>query len=225
MPDTATQSETMEVDIPGGVKVTLPKDQAQKVIAERDKRAQDYRSLAEKVGAIEAAKAQAEAQAAAETRRAQEVELAKKGEVDELRKLMTGDKDRAISDLSSKLMRLHVANAVATNPRVVPEARADAISLLMASAGFKLDGDTLQVVAADGKPLADQAGQAIGTDAFIASWLEKRPHYLLDSTPSGSGAKGGSARAIVKSISPAQMATMTPRDIGKHFAEGGTLTD
>lgn len=216
-------ADTMDVDLPGGVKVTLPKADAQKVIAERDKRGAEYRALAEKVGAVEAAKAEAEAKAATETRRAQETELAKKGEIDELRKLMTGDKDKALGALSSKLLRLQVSQVVATNARVVPESRDDVVSLLMSSSGFKLEGDSIKVVDADGKPLLDQAGQAIGTDAFIASWLEKRPHYLLDSTPSGSGAAGGIKRAPTKAISHAQVESMSPGDLAKHFAEGGTL--
>ncbi len=81
--------------------------------------------------------------------------------------------------------------AVATNANVVQEARPDAISLLLSSQTFTVIGGKLQITGADGKPLLDQAGQAIGTDAFIASWLDKRPHYLRDRTPSGSGAANG----------------------------------
>jgi hypothetical protein len=182
--------ETKRVDLFDGIQVELPKADADKLIAARDKRAADYKALAERVGAEEAAKRAESDKAAAAERRAAEMELAKKGEIDKLREIHTADLSKAVGDLSTKLVRLHVGQIVATNPRLVQEARDDAISLLLASTGFKLEGDKLQVAGADGRPISDSTGQAIGADAFIASWLEKRPHLLRDVTPTGTGAAG-----------------------------------
>ncbi len=92
---------------------------------------------------------------------------------------------------------------------------------------YDFDTDAVVVLGDDGKPMVAD-GKPVQADAWLAGWLEKRPHYLLDRTPAGSGgnAKGGKAGSTMTGEAWEAM-NNNPETHAKAVAflrDGGSLT-
>lgn len=214
---------TMEVDI-DGLKVTLPKDQAEQLIAKRQATKDEQRKLNERLGALEAEKRTAEEKAAAAQREKEAAEALKAGDIKKLEEIHTSKLSAERAKLGAKLRDKGLAAVVAKAPKVVPSAVDDITEQLRARTQYDFDSDSVIVLNAAGQPQTDDSGKPVTLDSFIGSWLEKRPHYLLDSTPSGSGAAGGGKPpAAGKVITSAQFEALTPMEQAKHLAGGGGI--
>ncbi len=182
-------TETIEVDV-YGIKVPLPKEQADKVIAQRDAEKVSRRELAEKVGKSEADKAAAESAKLKAEEDKTILELASKKETEQIRALAAKDITEKMGRVSIKLRDKHLAATLATNKSLVSTAIPDVVEALKTRIAYDLESDAIVVLDAAGQPAKDDAGKPVQVDAWISEWIGKRPHYLLDKTPAGSGASG-----------------------------------
>lgn len=182
--------DTIDVDI-DGLKITLPKDQGEALIAKRQATKEEARKLGERLGALEAEKRTAEEAAAAAKRAQEAAEALKAGDIQRLEKIHTEKLTTERTRLSAKLRDKALAASVAKAPKLVPTAVDDVVDQLRARTAYDFDSDSVIVLDAAGQPQKDDSGKPVTLDSFLGSWLEKRPHFLLDSTPPGSGATGG----------------------------------
>ena len=172
--------EQIEVDLGGGVKAMLSKEDGQKFIANRDLKVKAFN---EKEAQLQA-KSDAEASAAAKAKQDQEeriaMEAAKNGELDLLKNHHAAEKAKLAQDNLS----LSLQSALASRQDLVASAVPD-VSAMLAMSG--------DIVRENGKTLhkaADGTTQSI--DAYLDSWLEARPHYKTSTMPpkqSGDGDK------------------------------------
>ncbi len=202
--------------------MTLPKDQATKLIAARDSEKASRRELETRVGAIEAEKAAADAaRVKAETEKAA-LEHAKKGELDKATELLTKSHREREAKIAAQLRDKALKAAVAALPKVVPAAIDDICDQLRARSRYDFDADAVVVTDAAGQPLMDsESGKPAQVDTWLAAWIAKRPHYLLDGSPAGTGAGGGGGKGTGRTATAAQVEAMTPNERGVFFAEGG----
>lgn len=210
--------ETMDVDVPGVGKVTLPKDQATKLIAARDSEKASRRDLELRLGAIEAEKSAAEAARVKAENDRQAADHAKKGEMDKAAELLTKGHREREAKIAANLRDKALKAALATRPNVAPTAIDDIADQLRARSAYDVDADAVVVLDAAGQPLKDESGKPVPVDTWLDGWLEKRPHYRLDGTPKGSGAAGGTKGAAgTSTISASSLDAMTPLEKAKYL--------
>ncbi len=214
-------AQTKDVDI-NGVKVTLPIDIADKVIAGRDADKAKVRELNEKYGKLEADAAAAVAKATKAEEEKAAIEHVKKGEMDRATELLTKTHREREAKLSAKARDKHLAALVASNEKVIKSAIPDIVEQLKGRSRYDFDTETVIVTDAAGQPQKDTDGNPVGVDSFISGWLEKRPHYLLDKTQKGSGGQSGQ-RQTGTVYSNEQFEKLSPREAAKFFADGGKL--
>lgn len=211
----------IEVDL-YGEKVSLPEETAKKLIAKRDEDKQSRRDYDKRIGAIEAEKKAAEeARAKAEADKLA-MEAMNDGQVEKAKEILTKAHREREERLAGKYRDKSLAALLGSHPKLIKSAIADVTDQLAVKTKYDPDQDTLVVLDAAGQPLKDDSGKPIPVDTWVNGWLDKRPHYLSDTTPTGSGAKGGKA-AGAKEISVSAFEAMSPTDRAKHFADGGTL--
>lgn len=208
-----TPPETMDVDLPGGNKATLPKDLALKVIAARDTDKKTLRDMSEELGALKAAKDAETAKAAKAEQDRLAIEHAKKGEVDQVRELLTKENKATVDKLAAKYRDVHLEALVARSPKLLKLATdaeqqqlvRDVVAQLRSSCLFNLEQDTLQVIGADGRPALASDGKPKSADAYLEEYLDARSHLRVPTTSSGSGAAGsGKGAAVVGTIKQSQ---------------------
>jgi hypothetical protein len=183
--------ELVEVDLGSG-KVKLPAADAQRVIGWRDAEKKAKREAEERAGRLQAEKDAAEAARLKAEDERKALEHAKAGELDKTRELLTKDHQAKLDKVARNLRDRSLEAAVRGAAKVVPAAVPDIIDQLRARSRYDLDADAVVVLDEAGQPLKDDAGAPVKVDAFLSTWLAKRPHYVLDGTPAGSGAAGGS---------------------------------
>jgi len=215
-------TDIIEVDI-AGAKVSLPKDVAEKVILWRDTEKAARRDLLEKSGKLEADLSAKEAARIKSEEDKLAMEAAKKGEIEQVRAIMSRESKDREAKLAQKYLAKHLLAAVSSRKDVADTATDDIVDQLKQRSKYDFDSDAVVVLDEAGQPIKDEAGKLIQVDAWLGRWLEKKPHYLRDRTPVGSGAQGGKA-ASGKAISTAAFEAMPPREAAKFFADGGTLS-
>lgn len=214
-------ADTLEVDL-HGLKFTLPKADAQRLIAARDADKAARRTIDEELGrtrtekeAAEAAKVKAETEKAA-------LEHTKKGEFEKATEVLTKAHREREAKIAAQLRDKALKAAVAALPKIVPAAIDDIVDQLRGRSRYDFDADAVVVTDAAGQPLMDsESGKPAQVDTWLAAWIAKRPHYLLDGTPAGSGAGGGSGKGTGRTATAAQVEAMQPRERAVFFAEGG----
>ncbi len=214
--------ETKDVDL-HGVSVTLPADIADKIIQGRDADKAKFREQAEKYGKLEAEKAAAEAARVKADEDKVTLEMAKKGEIDGIKAMLTKDAREREAKLAAKARDKHLAALIGNNEKVAKSAISDIVEQLRGRTRYDFDSETVVVLDPDGLPAKDANGKLVEVDAFANGWLENRPHYLRDGTPKGTGAAGGQS-ATGKSISQAALLAMSPTEQGKFFLDGGSIS-
>ena len=225
MPD-EVKIEMVEVELMSGVKVSLPKEQAQKEIEHRQRHKTEHRSALEELGKVKAEK-DAEAQRATDASRALEAEKAMKaGELDKAKQILTQASEEKLGKIERNYRRARLEAMVAANANVIPEAVKDIADALCHSCRFDLDSESLSAVGADGKPRVGQDGTPVSADALLSEFLNQRPYLRKSTTPPGSGAAGGAGnKAAGKSMLRSEWDRMPSKEKSAHFEAGGTLRD
>ncbi len=218
---TETKLETKEVDL-HGVKVTLPVADADKLIAARDADKVKGRELLEKLGKLDADAAAAIAKA----NKAEEDKIAaehmKKGEIDQARNTLTKEFRDREAKLSAKARDKHIAAIVSANDNVVKTAIDDIVDSLKSRTRYDLDTESVIVLDEAGQPLKDATGKPIEADAFFGTWLEKRPHYLLNKLPKGAGGEGSKTN-VGKIITADAFEKLNPSEMTIFMRDGGKI--
>lgn len=222
MPDAP---ETMEVELLSGVKVTLPKDQAQKEIEHRQRVKGELKSAHEELGKTRAEK-DAAAQMAADNATKLEAEKAMKaGELEKAKQILESASNEKMSKFERNYRKSRLESMVTGNANVIPEAAKDIADALSASCRFDLETESLAVVGADGKPRVGQDGKPLSVDALIAEFIDQRPYLRKSTTPAGSGAAGGAGNKSGKSLVRSDWEKLPAKERSAHFDSGGTLRD
>lgn len=218
----ADEVELVQVDLPGGVSVKLPKADADKVIAGRQATKAEQATLNQRLGALEAEKnAEREARTKAETDAAHAAAI-KSGEIDKAREIAAKSSNDKLAKLSTRYRDSALESMVRKVDGVVPDAVGDIVAQLKQSCSFNLDADTLEVTDATGKAALGEDGKAISADAHIAKFFQTRPYFRLASAAPGSGSHGTPGRPPTgQSASADQLASMAPRARAQFFADGG----
>ncbi len=149
--------------------------------------------------------------------------MAKKGEIDGIKAMLTKDAREREAKLAAKARDKHLAALIGNNEKVAKSAISDIVEQLRGRTRYDFDSETVVVLDPDGLPAKDANGKLVEVDAFANGWLENRPHYLRDGTPKGTGAAGGQS-ATGKSISQAALLAMSPTEQGKFFLDGGSIS-
>lgn len=203
----------------GETQVELPADQADAIIAERQKLKEAKNELALKLQAEAEAKAAAEQKALNEAKRAQAAEALKKQDIEAAERILNEQHQQRISEMASVLKDLHLQRVLAGREDIVPSAVGDIAEAL----GSKLtlgDNNTLAVAGPDGLPLTDpQTGTAVGVDAFIEQYLNDRPHYKRSTIPSSTQAAPGGEAPPSTEVRQSQLNQMSGQERAKLLSQ------
>ncbi len=194
-------AEMMEVDLPGGIKISIPKDQAAKVIAGRDADKASARAQSEELGRLKAVSEAETAKATKAEQDKQALELAKKGEIDQVRELLTKQNTETVEKLAGKYRDVHLRSLIAQADGLLklPDAAKqaslvdDLLAQLRPSCRFDLNADSLCVLGQDGRPALGSDGKPKTADAFLKEFLDARPYLRQPTQSPGSGGAGGGA--------------------------------
>ena len=198
-----------------GKELTLPTEEADALIALRDERTAGFNEAKARLAEIEQAKAEAERKAQEEADRAKAVELAKKGEIEELEGVLTRRHQEQIGKLQAELKRNTISSTLARRGDIASSAIDDVASLLF---------DTLEYTDGELVPKGtDGPGTAGTTDEVIGKWLEARPHYLVSRTPAGSGSRSQDEPPKAKPgrLTAAEFYALGARERAEFIAAGG----
>lgn len=214
------QPELVEVDTLEGFKVKLPKDEAQRVIERRDALKADQRKVHEELGKLRAEKdaESAKARKAEEDRVA--LEHASKGEVDKTREVLTREHRKEMERLTEHLRDTTLKAAVAAMPKVVPAAVNDIVDQLRSRSRYDTAEHAVVVLDEAGQPLRDDAGKPVRVDAWLPGWLATRTHYLLNTTPKGSGGERPHQPKNARTAKRSEFGKSLPKDIAAQVARG-----
>lgn len=211
----------------GDQKIELPAEQAEAIIAERQRLKEQQQDLALKLKAEAEAKAAAEQKAVDESRRAQAIESLKKQDIEAAEKILSEKYETELTRKTAALKDLRLQAMLATREDLVPSAVKDIAEALGSKLTIGSD-DNLAVAGTDGLPLADpQTGAPISVDAYIEQYLSDRPHYKRSTVPtSTSAAPGGEApKSTPAPITQQALEAMSQADRRAHFAAGGQLKE
>ncbi len=217
-----TAVETVEVDV-HGIKIPLPKAQAEKLILARDADKASRRELADNLGKLTADKTAAEAARAKAEEDKQILEHAGKKEIEQIRALASKDYADRMAKVSAKLRDKHIAAKLAAHHGIVTSAIPDIQDQIKHHLQYDAESDAVVVLDGAGQPLKDEAGKPQQADAWMDSWLAKRPHYLLDKTAQGNG--GTAVKTTTgKTVPAATFEAMTTREKALFCEAGGGIS-
>ncbi len=220
---TEAKTDSIEVDI-DGVKLSVPKEVGDQLIAKRQESKAKFKELSEKVGKIEAEKAEAESKVRKATEDAAALEAAKKGEIDEVRKILGRQMDEERQSFTKTAHRKHLAAMIAQNKAIADSAVDDVTDGLLRSTKYDFKTDSLSVVGEAGQLITDDAGAPLKVDTFLAKWLEKKPHYLKDRTIASSGGTATKEGVTGKTISADAFEAMSGMEAAKFLKAGGKIS-
>ncbi len=223
--------ELEEVEIQGGVKVKLPKPEADAYRTARTKDKAEREDLASRYGAAKAEKDAETTRAAKAEQDKRAAELAKAGEVEKLRELLTKESTEKVDRLASRYRDTHLRSAIGSHPTLLKLADSkaqqalvdDVAAQLRGSCRFDIESDMLVISGADGRPALGPDGKPVQVDAWIAQHIDARPYLRQPTKAPGSGAAGGGSTTTGPSITQAAFDAMPPLARAKHFEAGGSI--
>lgn len=219
-------TDLMEVELLSGVKVKLPKEQAQKEIEARQKVKEGRRTQDEEFGRLKADRDSQVAAAEEKRIKAEADSAVKAGEFERAKEILTKQSSERIEKLAVKYRERALESAVAGTEGIVAGAAKDLAQTLARSCRFNLDADTLEVVGADGKPRMGDDGKPMSVDALIAEYIQQRPYLRAASGSQGSGANGkGGGEGKAGEMLRTTWEALSSKLRSEHFANGGTLRE
>lgn len=194
--------ELVEVVLQGGIKVKLPKADADSYSAARAKDKIEREALATKAGTLEEERRAEAEKARIAIENAEALKLAKAGEIDKVRELVNREATAKVSKLAEKYRDRALESAIRGAKGLLQlddKARqdtlvADVLAQVRGTSSYDLERDALVITGQDGRPAVDGQGQPMSADAHIAAWLEARPHFRAPAASDGSGGSGSGRR-------------------------------
>jgi hypothetical protein len=165
-----TAPTTMEVELGGGIKTTLPIDDAKKYIERQNQRNQEHKQLKE-----EKEREAQEARAAKE--KAALLEKMKQNDIDGVKSEVSKEYKDTISQLQSKVYGSEIKNQLRAL-EVVDGSLDDIFTQIKASAAITLEADIIKI---DGKP----------ANEYLNEWVKNRPHFVKVKTQQQQNVKSG----------------------------------
>lgn len=205
--------ETAKVTLPGGVTVELPKADAEKIIVARQKENEERAALASKAGAAEADRKAAEERANREAADKEAIKLAKDGEVEKAKAILTADANKRFSDLSGRLRDQETIAAIRrAAPHLDDAAVEDMKSLIASRAAFDVDSGKVIMLGSDNKPM-QKDGQPVDVSTFLPDWLATRSHFRSAVVPNANGGNAGGKAPVTGTIRVAELASASKETI------------
>jgi hypothetical protein len=172
---------------------------------ERDRAKERLRALeteASELRTRDAERARAEARAKDAAERTQ---LEREGKYREALEAATKKHAEDLTRLRGAAQRRLLPAAILAAARQIPQLAPDALGDLpeLLRPRVRLNDETLEVepLDADGRPLTDEHGRAVGLDAFVGSFVQARPYLLLDRMQPGTGLAPGQGRGGAAEVS------------------------
>lgn len=218
--------ESIEVDLFEGVKVKLPKTEAEKVIAGRQAAKEAQRKAAERLGHLEAEKEAATRAAKEATDRAEIERLQKAGEYQKAQEITEANYRAKLEKVSKGYAKTALAAEMAAFPDLIddPQAREDLTLQLASSCKFNPETETVEVVGPDGRSAMGLDGKPLKVGDLIRSHIEKRSYLRRAIQTPGSGSQGSGPPPTANTMTTDQVAALArenPKALAKFFAEGG----
>jgi hypothetical protein len=204
--------ELAKVTLPGGVTIEMPKADAEKFIIARTKENEEKTALAAKAGAAEAEKSAAIERANREAQDKEAIKLAKDGEIEKAKAILTADANKRYGDLSARLRDQETVAAIRRSaPHLDDAAVEDMKSLITSRAAFDAESGKVIILGSDNKPMMKD-GQPVDVQTFLPDWLATRSHFRSAAVPAPNGGTGGK-QTITGSIRVGELATATKEQI------------
>ncbi len=179
--------DVLEIELQGGIKVKLPKAEAEKYQAARAKDKQERDAAFQKIGAAEEAQRAADAAKQKAEKDRELAETIKKGEVEEVRKVATRETNEKLSKLAAGMIKDRLS-AAATRifPGLASVDYDDIVALNSSRVRFNTETLALDVVDEAGQP-AQHDGKPLSVDALLESFAKGRDRFKTVKQPAGDG--------------------------------------
>lgn len=176
-------------------KEVIDKKLFEEAIATRDAAKEKLRAYEEELNKIRSTESERAKKEAADAAAAEQAKLVEQGKYQDAIKNIENKYKNELSQkdqlVAKALVPAAIKAAASKVKNIVPEAIDDLPSLL--SKNIQLDPNTYQIVVVgeDGKPLTDEKMQPVSVDTFVTSYVTKKPHFVKDGMPTGTGLKPG----------------------------------
>lgn len=219
----AGSDDQLEVDLYEGVKVKLPKAEAEKVIAARQAAKETQRKTIERLGALEAEKDAATRTARETAERAEVERLQKAGEFTKAQEILESRHRSQMEKVASRYAKTALAAEMASVADLIddPRAREDLSAQLASSCKFNLETDTVEVVGPDGRAALGLDGKPLKVGDLIRKHIDERPYLRRATQTPGSGSTGDGRKPAANTMTADQVMSLDPLARARFFADGG----
>ena len=188
---------TVELELPGAVKVTLPAAEAEKYKAARLKDKTEREEMARLLGASKAEREAAERKARQATEDAEAAKAAAAGEYAKVREIAGREKAEEaakwkakVLDTEAKALAADLRNAILEKvPGIDAQDLADSLALIRSRARINPETQEREYLDEAGQPLQVD-GKPAGADALVSEFLSKRPKLVPVQIPGGGIPRG-----------------------------------
>jgi hypothetical protein len=186
------EPELEELELQGGVKVKLPKDEAEKYRTARSKDKEERDGLAKIAGE---AKREKEAAEKAKAEADRQVELEKAMKKEDLKKVRELANEESVQKLARREKRVITEHLRAKISQLYPKVDSDTLedTIALNAPKFRLNAETDEIEAVDaaGQLLTDsKTGKPLTADAVLEAFAKTRSHLQKARTPAGDGDVG-----------------------------------
>lgn len=186
------EPETEELELQGGVKVKMPKEDAEKYRSARTKDKEERDNLAKVAGAAQREKAAAEAAKAEADRQVEIEKAAAKNDLKKVRELANEESVAKLARREKRVIHEHLRAKISQlYPKVDSDTLEDTIALNAPKFRLNAETDEIEAVDAAGQLLTDsKTGRPTTADAVLADFAKTRSHLQKAKAPAGDGDLG-----------------------------------
>jgi hypothetical protein len=206
--------ETVNVSLPGGVNIALPKAQAESFLKAQRTANEERAGLVSRAAAAQAEKDTALANATRAEQEKEAIKAAAAGETEKARALFSSEVSVKLNKLQTKIRDAEIDAAIRTvNPGLDAAGVSDMRQLITPRASYDEATGSVVILGDDGKPLIKD-NAPVSVLGHLPDWLASRPHFQHVGTPPGNGGKppvvGGAGQKTIRlsELSTANAATI-----------------
>ncbi len=197
-----------DVELPGGIKVTMTDEQAATYTAARTKDKAEREEMAQRAGASKAA---ADAAEAAKKKAADDLallEATKAGEIGKVREIAGKEANDKLAKALERTKTHSLRGAIASiAPTLDESSRGDILALIGSQVTVDPDTFELRFLDAAGQPRKNSDGTPVTADAGVREFLTARKHFQAAVIPpvgNGGGSGGGSGAGAPRKMTQAE---------------------